>query len=222
MATRGAVRYHPDVVEAESSVKQPSRIIALLSVAVLFSWPAVSAQEGAPRFSLLSGLDASPLPPGFDAGVTELPPSTEVPSLGSGALLLDPSSLGLRPLPAAGARRPAERGPGGLTYRLGDTWTAGVSYRHALLFGTSTGEALRQHQFGDFATDRDRDVVKLDMSWDLAATQLDLGYRLESARAEPGQDSSGRYSLLGVLPESEHTLHSLTFGVTRRWGGADR
>jgi hypothetical protein len=167
----------------------------------------VFAQEFGSRFSLLD----EPTDPTLSSGATLDP---------SAVLLLDPPSLAAPRRSAPPPGTAPEKGAGGFTYRLSDELAAGVSYKHALLFGTATNESLRQQPFNDFTTDRDRDVLKLNMSWNLALTRFDLGYRIDSTRLDPTQDRTGRYSLLGVLPESEHTLHSLTFGVTRRWGGA--
>jgi hypothetical protein len=206
-------------------VKRSYQIVVLLSALEVLSWQGAAAQEAneRPRFSLLSDADASMIWPSSEPTGTGLAPPALAPTFDSAPLLLsDPAALSLRPRAGNEDTSGAGRKPrtGGLSYRLADSLTAGVSYRHTLLFATLPNETLRQYQFDDFGTDRDRDVLKLDMSWDLSFTQLDLGYRLESSRADPGQDRTGRYSLLGVIPESDHALHSLTVGVTRRWGGA--
>jgi hypothetical protein len=205
-------------------LKRPARILAVLSALVVVSSAAGSdGQESSqqPRFSLLG---PEPSPGGEPSFVWSADRSAVYSAGGRDrerTLLLPDAPLALDPRLSAraGERAAAPRAPGegGVRYRLGDAWTAGLAYRHALLFGTSSGRILREQQYGDFATDRDRDVLRLSMSWDLPLAELDLGYRFESMRAESG--SPGGYSLLGVLPESERTLHSLTLGVTRRWGG---
>lgn len=203
-------------------MKRPSAIAALLPAFVLSFGAAAVAQQSfeKPRFSLLNGGELLWVWPDDEAASVDLLLPGVSHALDPGILFLAATPGDERAGRKTGKTRPSDpagRGPGGLTYRLGDTLTAGLSYRHALLFGTSKGDVLRQSQAGDFDTSRDRDVFKLNMSWDLALTELDLGYRLESARAEPG--APGGYSLLGVLPERDRTMHSLTLGVTRRWGG---
>jgi hypothetical protein len=189
-------------------VLKGSSAIAILSLGSVLVLPCFAFGQGtAPRFSLLDEPAESAL-------------STQA-SLDPGAvLLLDLPSLARPARVAAPGGTAGEKSAGAFTYRLSDGLAAGLSYRHALLFGTATNESLRQQQLNDFTTDQDRDVLKLNMSWDLSLTRFDLGYRIDSTRLDPSQDRSGRYSLLGILPESERTLHSLTFGVTRRWGGA--
>ncbi len=105
----------------------------------------------------------------------------------------------------------------GLTYLLSDHWTANFKYKHAFLFDTASNDALRQSQYSDFSTNRERDVLNLDMSWRLSWSTLDLGYRFQSVR---GAASRGLAAEGGWLPNFEDSLHSLTLGVTKTWGGS--
>jgi hypothetical protein len=120
-----------------------------------------------------------------------------------------------QPAPADTANR-ARRS--GLSYHLGDTMTAGLSYRHSLLFGLSQSDLLRQQPLPDFRTDRELDSLKLQLSWTLPWSILDLGYRFDSARDPTGK--TGALSLNRLSPEDGRSTHSLMLGVTREWGGA--
>jgi hypothetical protein len=108
----------------------------------------------------------------------------------------------------------------GLTYSLSDHWTANLKYKHAFLFDTGSDEALRQSQYSDFSTDTERDVLNLDMSWRLSWSTLDLGYRFQSVRGDHAGADRGLSAERGWLPDFQDSLHSLTLGVTKTWGGS--
>lgn len=112
---------------------------------------------------------------------------------------------------------PSDRKRTSVSYQLNDSWRAGLSYRHSLLFGLAQGEKLRGAPFTDFATDRERDILNLQLSWQLRWTFLDFGYRFDSPRAAPG--TAPGLSLDRFWPEEGHRTHSLMLGVRREWGG---
>lgn len=122
--------------------------------------------------------------------------------------------------PLARDARPGGKTPpgAGLNYDISDRWRAGVTYQHARLFELGSSAALRDSGGTGLLTDRDRDVLNLQMSWHLAESELGLGYRLESARLTG--NARDTLSLGRLSPDGEHNLHSLMFGITRRWGGA--
>lgn len=98
------------------------------------------------------------------------------------------------------------------TYSLSDNWTAQLSYQHAVLAKTLSAEELRTRKMPDFSTDRDRDVLGLQMDWRLASSsKVGFGYRFQSSRGAPGSGISG----IG-----ERFMHAFTLGFTREWGGA--
>ena len=113
---------------------------------------------------------------------------------------------------------PGRRRSAAVSYQVSDSLSAGLSYRHSLLFGIGEGQALRSAPFNDFATDRERDILNLQLSWRLRwASFLDLGYRFDSPRAAPGAVNG--LSLNRFWPEEGHRTHSLMLGVRREWGG---
>jgi hypothetical protein len=116
----------------------------------------------------------------------------------------------------AGAPPPKKAaGPGsGLSYHLNDSMSAGLSYRHSLLFGLSSSEYLRREPLNELRTDSVQDSVKLDLSWTLPRTIFDFGYRFDAAR-----DRNTPLSLTRPWPEDGRLTHSLMLGVTRQWGG---
>jgi hypothetical protein len=101
-------------------------------------------------------------------------------------------------------RRPA-------TYSLSDNWTAQLSYQHSVIAQTLSNSELRTKKLTEFSTDRERDVLGLQMDWRLAGSTVGLGYRFQSMRGEPGSGISG----IG-----ERFMHSFTLGFTREWGAA--
>jgi hypothetical protein len=112
------------------------------------------------------------------------------------------------------AQKPARRGSG-LSYQLGDSMTAGLSYRHSLLFGLSSNDFLRSEPLPELRSDSVQDSVKLDLSWTFPRTIFDFGYRFDAAR-----DRSTPLSLSRPWSDDGRMTHSLMLGVTRQWGGA--
>jgi len=76
--------------------------------------------------------------------------------------------------------------------------TAQLSYAHTFMFETAANDELRNHRFGSFSTDRERDVFGLLMDWSLGQSAIGIGYQLESTRAAP---QPGR-GLGALLPSS--------------------
>jgi hypothetical protein len=97
------------------------------------------------------------------------------------------------------------------TFSLSDNWTAQLSYQHAVLATTMSTEELRR-KLADFSTERDRDVLGLQMDWRVASSsKVGFGYRFQSSRGAPGSGISG----IG-----ESFMHAFTLGFTKEWGGA--
>jgi hypothetical protein len=124
---------------------------------------------------------------------------------------VDPQSLWAQALSSeAEPRKKSTKKPA--TYSLSETWTAQLSYQHAVLAKTLSAEELRTKKLTDFSTDRDRDVLGLQMDWRMAASsKVGLGYRFQSSRGAPGSGISG----IG-----DSFMHAFTLGFTREWGGA--
>lgn len=97
------------------------------------------------------------------------------------------------------------------TYSLSDNWTAQLSYQHSVLAQTLSNDELRVKKLTDFSTDRERDVLGLQMDWKLAGSTIGLGYRFQSTRGAPGSGISG----IG-----ERFMHAFTLGFTKEWGAA--
>lgn len=107
------------------------------------------------------------------------------------------------------AKAPSDRR--GATYLLSENWTAQLSYHHAVLAQTLSNSELRTKKLTEFSTDRERDVLGLQMDWRLAGSTVGVGYRFQSMRGEPGSGISG----IG-----ERFMHAFTLGFTKEWGGA--
>jgi hypothetical protein len=118
-------------------------------------------------------------------------------------------SLSLRSNPTKKSNRKSTKKP--TTFSLSDNWTAQLSYQHAVLATTMSTEELRK-KLADFSTERDRDVLGLQMDWKVASSsKVGFGYRFESSRGAPGSGISG----IG-----ESFMHAFTLGFTKEWGGA--
>lgn len=117
------------------------------------------------------------------------------------------------------ASAPISRRSGGreVSYLLAPWLKANLKYKHAFLFESSPSGMIRKEARSGFSVEGDRDIFDLTMSWELARSSLNLGYRLESTRPDGG--SVPEDSASGWLLGSEAPLHGLTFGITRRWGG---
>jgi len=100
-------------------------------------------------------------------------------------------------------------------YSLSDDVSAKLGYHHSQLSDRADSQTLREDQWSGFSTHPDRDVLDLNMSWDLAGSTVGLGYQLESQR---GATALGYSGLARFLPGNPLATHSITLGLTRRWG----
>jgi len=133
--------------------------------------------------------------------------STELPAY------LAPDTVLFNGAPRSAGERPGPSGPSG--YSLGENLRASLIYSHARAFPLASSEALRKERYLDLSTDRDRDVLGLKMAWSWQDSTLAFGYRLESSRGVLGEGRT-----LNSLVAGEGVDHTLTIGITRRWGGA--
>jgi hypothetical protein len=107
----------------------------------------------------------------------------------------------------------------GFSYSINDHWTAHFDYTHSFLFDRGATDTVRMQPLADFSTDFERDVLNLQMSWQLPWSRLDLGYRFQSTR--PGSINADQPWTRSLLPESSARLHAFMLGLTREWGGSD-
>lgn len=134
----------------------------------------------------------------------------------AGPRLLDLPTLEVESLDGKKAGEPGIPGAG-VSYALADSLLARVNYKHAFLFGDSSNEVLQNASFSGFSAKPDRDIVNLQMSWRLARSTVDLGYRFESARPDP-RTASYAAGARRWLPGSEELLHGLMLGFTQQFG----
>jgi hypothetical protein len=136
----------------------------------------------------------------------EPPEALFIEVLGPPSLLAQ--ALSLQSEPKKKSNKKSNKKP--TTFSLSDNWTAQLSYQHAVLATTMSTEELRR-KLVDFSTDRDRDVLGLQMDWRVAgSSKVGFGYRFQSSRGAPGSGISG----IG-----ESFMHAFTLGFTKEWGG---
>jgi len=106
---------------------------------------------------------------------------------------------------------------GQVGYSLSDDLSAKLRYHHSQLSDRADSQTLRDDEWSGFSTNPDRDVLDLDMSWHLAGSTVGVGYQFESARGA----ALGYSGLARFLPSSPQATHSITLGLTRRWGAEE-
>lgn len=192
------------------------RSIAAAAAALLLTSP-VSAEDVAARFSLANPYQSAA------PRQTLLDPSWLVPpvaSLDTAVAIADQTARSAHMVGDDRGDRPRLERPGGgpLSYSLSDDLTAQLRYRHSEPFDRASSKPLREDPSTAFSTGPNRDVVDLNMSWSLAGSTVGLGYQLQSAR---GSSLGENIGLSRFMPGDEHSTHSLTLGLTRRWGAGE-
>lgn len=108
---------------------------------------------------------------------------------------------------------------GRLAYPLSDDLTAQLRYRRSQIFGFSRSQAVRDDPSSGFSSHPDRDVVDLNMSWQLAGNTVGVGYQLQSSvHGIAGGETEAGFGRF--MPGSPQATHSLSLGFTRQWGAA--
>jgi hypothetical protein len=194
-------------------------------MAVAAAGVAGAAENSPPR----SAVERAPAPEAeeesksavVDVGISAATIEPSVPLLARqpAPRLLDLASLDLGPPESGVDARPRREGAG-FSYDLGDSLRANLNYKHAFLFGTASNEALQNASFSGFSTSRERDIINLKMSWRLAWSTVDLGYRFESTRPEVRSGSGSASGGPNWLPGSQDMLHGLMVGFTQEFGGS--
>lgn len=199
----------------------PLRSVAVVIAALVL---AATVQAGdapaiASRYSIAGAVPARPNSLTLLDETWLLPP---VESLGTVAPLADQAARSEEILDGYGpalSRPPKDpvAGDGPLSYSLSDRMTAQLRYRFSQPFDRSASKALREDSSTALSTRPDRDVLDLNMSWLLAGSTVGVGYQLQSAR---GPNLADSISVSRFLPGSQQATHSLTLGLTRKWGAS--
>ena len=201
------------------------RPIAAAVAALLLAPAGRAADVPLARAERYSVSDIAPGPP---RGLTLLDPTWLLPPIESLDMALALTEEATPPGPLIGSdAHSAAPGPpratgGPLSYSLSDHLSAQLRYRRAQSFDRSGSRSLRDDPSTAFSTLPNRDVFDLNMSWRLAGSTLGLGYQLQSSAGGVwGGAPATAAGLSRFLPGNQQATHSLMFGLTREWGGAD-